>query len=84
MCSIHRGEFNISGLKNKTLHLHGLLRKSGGIYKYVVTLFGKQAINAGPKLRERGIIRNEPVATLPDPLFCLIRVDSNVGVLRVK
>jgi len=36
----------------KRLRLHGLIKKAGRTYKCYLTQFGKQAINAGMKLRE--------------------------------
>ena len=75
LCSILRGEFNISGLQNKSLRrflpdknsgqvsrllkrlrLHGLIKKVGHTYKYYVTQFGKDILNAGLKLRELVLI----------------------------
>ena len=75
LCSILRGEFNISGLQNKSLRrflpdknsgqvsrllkrlrLHGLIKKVGHTYKYYVTPFGKDILNAGLKLRELVLI----------------------------
>lgn len=73
--ALARGEFNISGLHNKTLRphladkssgqvsrllkrlrLHGLIKKVGRTYKYYLTVFGKEVIAAGLKLRELVLI----------------------------
>jgi hypothetical protein len=73
--AIASGEFNVSGMQNKTLrrylsaktsaqvsrllkrpHLHGLIRKADRAYKYYLTLFGKQVIATGLKLRELVVI----------------------------
>ncbi len=73
--AILRGEFNISGLQNKSLRrflphlnsgqvsrllkrlrLHGLIKKVAHGYKYYVTMFGKDVLTAGLKLRELVII----------------------------
>ena len=69
LCSIVRGEFNISGLQNNTLRRHlpelssshdsertVLSRRSATHIKYYVTAFGKEVVSTALKLRELVII----------------------------
>ena len=69
-----RGEFTISGLRNrhlqalldktghqvshllKRLHLHKLVKKVGGTYKYYLTDLGRRVIAAGVRLRQALVI----------------------------
>jgi len=74
LITVLRGEFNISGFRNKDLqqllgrkvhqvsriikrlHLHGLIKKVAGTYKYYLTKLGKAALVCALHLREHLII----------------------------
>jgi hypothetical protein len=51
----HKNSGQISRLL-KRLRTHGLIKKIGHTYKYYLTLFGKEVITAGLKLRELVLI----------------------------